>query len=598
MQLTRQRWHRVEKLTRFFDGHIQHFMNGLAFIFDLKRFAVIAFAFALIARHVDIRQEVHLNLDNAIALAGFTAAAAYVKAETARRIAASTRFRHAREQFTHWRKDARVGRRVRAWRAANRALIDIDNFIEMFHALNVAIRCRFGDRRAVELALGNREQRIVDKRRFTGARNASHAGKEPNRQRQGNVFEVVAARTGQLQHFFRIGFHALFRHFNLALTAHELARERFRHRHNGVKRAFRDDLTAVYARARADVDHVVGGADGVFIVLHHNHGIAKITQVNQRTEQTFVIALVQADGRLIQHIHHAHQARANLACQTDTLRLAARKRFRRTGERQVVQADVHQEFQAIANLFQHFFSNFGALTGELHVIEELHGVADAHVGNGRQRGVFDKHVARFATQTRTFAGGARAIADKFRQLLAHRVGFGLFVAALHIVQHAFKRMTTHGRIAAIVHIFEFDGFFTGAEQHRFLHFIAERIPRRFDVKLIVFRQRAQHLEIVKIAAIPAADGTARERQLAVLHHAIRVKILLHAKTITGRACASRVVKRKEARLKLAHTVAANRAGEVGGEQQLFRFFVIHIRHDRRTAGKLKRGFKRFGQALR
>ncbi|CCJ99707.1 hypothetical protein BN130_2423 [Cronobacter malonaticus 507] len=573
-------------------------MDGFAFIFDLQRFAVVALAFALIARHVDIRQEVHLNLDNAIALAGFTAAAAYVKAEAARRIAARARFRHACEQFTHWCKDAGIGRRVRTRSTANRTLVDINNFIEMFHALNVAIRRWFGDGRTVELALSNREQRIVDKRRFTGARNASYAGKQPNRQRQGDVFQVVAARAGQLQHFFRIGFHALFRHFNFALTAHELARERFRHRHDRVQWAFGDDLAAVYASARADIDHMVGRADGVFIVLHHNYCIAKITQVNQRTEQAFVIALMQADGRLIQHIHHTHQARADLACQTDTLRLAARKRFCGAGERQVVQADVHQEFQAIANLFQHFFSDFGALAGELHVIEELHRVADAHIGNGRQRGVFDKHMARFATQTRAFAGGTRAVADKFRQLFAHRVGFGLFVATLHIVQHAFKRMTTYGRIAAIVHIFEFDGFFTGAEQHCLLHFIAERIPRRFDVKLIVFRQRAQHLEIVKVATIPAADGTARERQLAVLHHAIRVKILLHAKTVTGRTRASRVVKRKQARLKLAHAVAANRAGEIGGEQQLFRFFVIHIRHDRRTAGKLQRGFKRLGQALR
>ena len=64
---------------------------------------------------------------------------------------------------------------------------------------------------------------------------------------------------------------------------------------------------------------VIGGADGVFIMLDDNHRIAQITQMNQRAEQTFVIALMQADGRLIQHIHHADQAGANLACQANTL---------------------------------------------------------------------------------------------------------------------------------------------------------------------------------------------------------------------------------------------------------------------------------------
>ena len=59
------------------------------------------------------------------------------------------------------------------------------------------------------------------------------------------------------------------------------------------------------ARAGANINHMVGGADGVFIVFHHNHSIAKIAQMNQRTQQPFVIALVQTDGRFIQHIHHA-----------------------------------------------------------------------------------------------------------------------------------------------------------------------------------------------------------------------------------------------------------------------------------------------------
>ena len=88
LELTRQRRNGIKELTCFFNGHIQHFVDGLAFVLNFQRFAVIALAFALVARHVDIRQEVHLNLDYAVALARFTAAAAHVKAETAWRIAA------------------------------------------------------------------------------------------------------------------------------------------------------------------------------------------------------------------------------------------------------------------------------------------------------------------------------------------------------------------------------------------------------------------------------------------------------------------------------------------------------------------------------
>ena len=82
------------------------------------------------------------------------------------------------------------------------------------------------------------------------------------------------------------------------------------------------------ARAGADVDNVVSGANRVFIVLNHNDGIAQITQVDKRTQQTLVIALMQTDRRFIQHVHYADQTCADLACQTNTLGFAAGERFR------------------------------------------------------------------------------------------------------------------------------------------------------------------------------------------------------------------------------------------------------------------------------
>jgi hypothetical protein len=43
-------------------------------------------------------------------------------------------------------------------------------------------------------------------------------------------------------------------------------------------RAFGDDPAAMHAGAGADIDHVIGGADGVFVVLDHDHGVAEIAQ--------------------------------------------------------------------------------------------------------------------------------------------------------------------------------------------------------------------------------------------------------------------------------------------------------------------------------
>ena len=83
----------------------------------------------------------------------------------------------------------------------------------------------------------------------------------------------------------------------------------------------------MHAGARAQIDDIVGGEDGFLVVFDDDDGVANIPQVNQRAEQALVVALVQANRRLIEDVHDADEARANLARQADALRLASRQRF-------------------------------------------------------------------------------------------------------------------------------------------------------------------------------------------------------------------------------------------------------------------------------
>ena len=59
-------------------------------------------------------------------------------------------------------------------------------------------------------------------------------------------------------------------------------------------------------------------------MLDHEDRIAEIAQMFQRDEQPRIVALVQADGRLVEHIEHAGQPRADLRGQPDALAFAAR----------------------------------------------------------------------------------------------------------------------------------------------------------------------------------------------------------------------------------------------------------------------------------
>ena len=62
-----------------------------------------------------------------------------------------------------------------------------------------------------------------------------------------------------------------------------------------------------------EVDDVVGGADRLLVVLDDDDGVAEIAQPRQRRQQLAVVALVQADRRLVEHVEHAGQVRRRSA---------------------------------------------------------------------------------------------------------------------------------------------------------------------------------------------------------------------------------------------------------------------------------------------
>ncbi len=86
--------------------------------------------------------------------------------------------------------------------------------------------------------------------------------------------------------------------------------------------ALGNDLAAMDAGARAHVDQVIGGADGVFVMFDDDHRVADVAQTTQCRQQSVVVALVQADTGFVQHIQHPGQAGADLTGQADTLGFA------------------------------------------------------------------------------------------------------------------------------------------------------------------------------------------------------------------------------------------------------------------------------------
>ena len=110
---------------------------------------------------------------------------------------------------------------------------------------------------------------------------------------------------------------------------------------------------------------IIGDADRVLVVLHHDHGVAEVAQALQRFEQPRIVALVQADRRLVQHVEHAGQPRADLRGEADALALAARERAGGARQREVFEADIDQEAQPVADFLQDARRDLGLLLVEL-----------------------------------------------------------------------------------------------------------------------------------------------------------------------------------------------------------------------------------------
>ena len=173
------------------------------------------------------------------------------------------------------------------------------------------------------------QQNVTHQRALAAARNTRDGNETPKWDSHIDLFQIVLARA---LHDQRVGANraALLGHFD-----RPLAREiRPGHRRRHLFDAFYDSAvhhgTAMFASTRPDIHDPIAGPNGVFVVLDDEHGVAQVAQSVQRVNQSMIVALVQTDGRLVQHVQRTHEPRANLAGQTNALGLTTGQSASRT----------------------------------------------------------------------------------------------------------------------------------------------------------------------------------------------------------------------------------------------------------------------------
>ncbi len=188
----------LEEVASLVDCHVEHVGNGLALIAHFERLAVVAFAVTLLAGHLNVGQEVHLNGFIAIAATRLATPALDVEREAAGLVAANLGFGQVDEQAADVGEDAGIGSRIRAWRPSDGRLVDVDYLVDMFQTLDAVVR-HGSLQGTVEMAGEDRVERIVDERRLAGARDAGDNDEFAQREFNVDVLEVVAAAAMQFK---------------------------------------------------------------------------------------------------------------------------------------------------------------------------------------------------------------------------------------------------------------------------------------------------------------------------------------------------------------------------------------------------------------
>ncbi len=156
----------------------------------------------------------------------------------------------------------------------------------------------------------------------------------------------------------------------VALMPQVGARERVRALDHLLGYAGAHDLAAMLARTGAHVDHVVGRANGLLVVLDDDDRVAQVAQTLHRRDQPGVVALVKPDRRLVEDVEDAHQPCADLRRKPDALCLSAGERCRAAVESEVVETDIDQEPQTLDDLLDDAAGDLLVAVGKLDALEE------------------------------------------------------------------------------------------------------------------------------------------------------------------------------------------------------------------------------------
>ena len=284
-------------------------MDVLTLVLHLQHLGLVAGAVAVLAGQFHVGQELHLHRHRAIALAGVAASAGHVEREMPRRQREPFGLRLRRKKLAHQVEalDIRDGIGTRC--APNRRLVHQHHVIEPFNSAQGGENP--GGVAAVALPQRPRHgpvEHLVHQGRFPRPGNAGDG--HQHSQRNFNVQSVQIVGMGSAQHQPLAPRHAPSRgHGNRNLPRKIAPCQGVGAGLNLREHVLGQQFAAKFARAWSQVQQIIGSAQHIGVVFHHDNGVAQVAQFLQNVDQPRRVACMQSNRWLVQHVERAHQAR-------------------------------------------------------------------------------------------------------------------------------------------------------------------------------------------------------------------------------------------------------------------------------------------------
>ena len=575
--------------------HLQHLIDVLAFVAHLQGLPVVPLALAHLAGHVDVGEEVHLNFQQAVALAGLAAPAPDVEGEAARAVAPGLGVGGGGEQITDVVEQAGIGGRVGAGGAADGGLVNVDDLIQELLPLDARVLSRPG-LGPVQVGGQPLEQDLVDQGGLAGTGHAGDAGEGAQGDGHVHAPQVVLRRAPDGEEV-PAALAALGGDGDPFAAGQVVAGDGAGGVHDLFGGAGGHHLSAVNAGAGADVHDIVGRPHGVLVVLYHQQGVAQVAQVLHGVQQHVVVPLVQTDGRLVQNIEHPHEGGADLGGQADALALAAGQGGGSPAQSEVLEPHTLEEAKAVLDLLEDAVGDEVLLGGELQAVHEGQGVVHRLAAEGVDADTPHRDGQGLLPQALAAAVGAGPLSHALLQIPAHGVALGLPVAALQVVDHALEGLH-QGALAVLPVVGQLELLPLGAVEDHVHDLLRQFLHRGGELEAVFLGEglKVHAGDGVTLDVVPAGggDGALQDGELPVGDDEVGIHLELGAQAGAGGTGAVGVVEGEHAGGELLDGDAAVFAGVVLGEEDVPVF--VHNVDDHQAAGQGGGGLHAVGEA--